>query len=169
MKIEGRYVFHLPIQEVYDALRDEDLIRDALPGKVYFKMTTPTHYEAAMDLDIPRFGGHYSGELDVTATESPTYYQLFATGHGLGRQVQAVGRVTLTALESEKTEVTYLGTTNALDGANALVLMAAPPIAARFANRGLEHLERIIHERKRAAEAPPAPDSSTAPEEVGHS
>lgn len=168
MKIEGRYTFHLPIQEVYDALRDEDLIRDALPGKVYFKMTSPTHYEAAMDLDIPRFGGHYSGELDVTATEPPDYYQLFATGQGLGRQVQAVGRVTLTALEPEKTEVHYLGTTNALEGANALVLMAAPPIAARFANRGLEHLERIIHERKRAADAP-APDDNTAPEEVGHS
>ncbi|MBA3533993.1 MAG: carbon monoxide dehydrogenase, partial [Ardenticatenales bacterium] len=44
MKIEGRYIFHVPIEDVYEALRDEALLRQALPGHVYFKMTSPTEY-----------------------------------------------------------------------------------------------------------------------------
>lgn len=148
MKIEGQYIFHLPIQTVYDALRDEALIRTALPGQVYFRMTSPTHYEAAMELDVPRFGGHYAGSLDVTDTESPSYYVLVARGEGQGRQMEAQGRVELRALGPAETEVHYEGETNALDPYNRFFQIAAAPIAARLINRGLAHLERTIEARE---------------------
>lgn len=148
MKIEGRYTFNLPIQEVYDALKDEELLRECLPGKVDFKMTSSTHYEAAMELDVPKFGGHYAGSVDVTDTQAPHYYDLSVKGTGMGRNVTANGRVELSQIEASKTEVHYLGTTDALDGFNRFVKMAAPPIAARLANRGLNHLERFIIARK---------------------
>jgi carbon monoxide dehydrogenase subunit G len=148
MKIEGRYTFNLPIQEVYDALRDEELLREALPGKVDFKMTSSTHYEAAMDLDVPKFGGHYAGSVDITDTQAPHYYQLSVKGTGMGRDVTAKGRIELTQIEPSKTEVHYVGTTDALDGYNRFVKMAAPSIAARFANRALNHLEPLIIARK---------------------
>jgi carbon monoxide dehydrogenase subunit G len=147
VKIEGRYTFDLPIEVVYNALRDEALIREAMPGKVTFRMTTPTHYEAAMTLDVPRFGGHYAGSLDVTGTQVPSYYDLVARGKGLGRDVTARGRVTLTSLPDNRTEVHYLGETDALDHSNRLVQIAAPPICAAFANRGLSHLEDVIQRR----------------------
>lgn len=151
MKLEGYYTFHLPIEEVYHALKDEALIRYALPGQVHFRMTSPTHYEAAMDLDVPRFGGHYSGSVEVIETEAPFYYRLRARGRGLGRDVEAEGLVELMPLEPSVTELHYVGVTDALDGLNSFIRMAAPPVATRFANRGLEHLERAIVERKRAA------------------
>lgn len=156
IKIEGRYTFQLPIDEVYAALQNEALIRQALPGQVYFKMESPTHYVAAMELDVPRFGGQYRGSLDVTETRAPDFYVLEARGEGMGRHVTAQGRVELTALGPGETEVRYRGTTDALDGYNRLVQMAAPPIASRLANRGLEHLERAIHDwRDRPSPADP--------------
>ena len=148
MKIEGRYTFNLPIQEVYDALRDEELLREALPGKVDFKMTSDTHYEAAMQLDVPKFGGHYAGSVDITDTQAPDYYQLSVKGTGMGRHITANGRVELSQIEASKTEVHYLGTTDALDGFNRFIKRAAPSIAARLANRGLNHLERFMMARK---------------------
>src|SRR5688572_22085508 len=103
--IEGRYTFNLPIEVVYNALRDEALIRDAMPGQVTFRMTSPTRYEAAMTLDVPRFGGHYAGTLDVTGTQFPSWYDLVARGTGLGRNVVASGRVSLKELEGSRVEV----------------------------------------------------------------
>lgn len=145
--IEGRYTFNLPIEVVYNALRDEALIREAMPGKVEFRMTSPTHYEAAMTLDIPRFGGYYAGSLTVTGTQVPSYYDLVAQGEGLGRAVVASGRVALATVEDNRTEVHYRGETDAFDHTNRLVRMAAPPICSALANRGLAHLEDVIQRR----------------------
>ena len=145
--IEGKYTFDLPIETVYNALRDEALIRDALPGKVTFQMTTPTHYQAGMDLDVPRFGGRYEGALDVIGTEAPLYYDLVAQGTGLGRSVTAQGRVALKELAPNKTEVRYEGGTDAFDHLNRFVRMPIPAICAAFANRGLAHLEDTIKRR----------------------
>ena len=155
MKIEGRYIFQLPIEEVYDALQDEALIRDAMPGHVHFRMTTPTHYEAAMELDVPRFGGAYVGELEVLESVRPTYYRLRAVGQGPGPRIHAEGIVELFALSPEETEVHYIGFTDALAGYNRFVQSAAAPIAAQLANRGLRHLEQVIHARR-----PTAPGNS---------
>ena len=148
MKIEGRYTFNLPIQEVYDALKDEELLRGALPGQVYFKMTSPTHYEASMDLDIPKFGGHYEGSLDITATQEPSFYELSVTGNGMGRDLTAKGRVNLRKIGPNKTELHYFGETDAFKEFNRFVKMAARPVAVRFANQGLKHLEQYIQKRK---------------------
>jgi carbon monoxide dehydrogenase subunit G len=145
--IEGHYTFNLPIEVVYNALRDEALIREAMPGQVTFRMTSPTHYEAAMTLDIPKFGGYYAGSLNVTGTQVPSFYDLVAEGEGLGRKVTASGRVSLKLLEDNRTEVHYKGETDAFDHSNRLVRMAAPPICAAFANRGLAHLDDVIQRR----------------------
>ncbi len=152
MKVEGRYTFHLPIEVVYNALKDEALIRRALPGHVYFRMTSPTHYEAAVELDVPRFAGRYSGELQVLDTRAPTYYRLRAAGEGPDRRIHAEGIVELTEVAPEQTEVYYLGHTDALDDYNRFFRMAAAPIAARLANRGLHHLEQVIHARRQSGE-----------------
>lgn len=144
MTIAGHYLFHLPIEVVYDALRDESLIRHALPGQVRFRMTTPTHYEAAMTLDVPRFGGLYEGTVDVVETQRPTFYTLSVRGTGHGRSVEATGTVFLTPLGPEQTEVRYEGQTDAFDDLSRIVRMAAPPVAVQFANRGLHHLEQVI-------------------------
>ena len=151
MKIEGSYTFQLPIQEVYDALKNEELLRAAIPGKVHFDMTSPTHYEASMDLDVPKFGGHYEGTVDVTNTEEPSFYDLSAQGQGPGRYVTATGRVELRSLGPNQTEVHYSGKTDALKGFNRFFQMAATPLAVRFANRGLSHLERHIQQQKEAS------------------
>lgn len=144
IRIAGHYHFHLPIEVVYDALRDETLIRHALPGRVRFQMTTPTRYEAAMTLDVPRFAGEYEGTLDVIEMTRPSFYRLQARGTGHGRYVEAGGEVTLTALTPEETELRYEGSTDAFDDLNRLVLMAAPPIVAQLVNRGLHHLEQVV-------------------------
>jgi carbon monoxide dehydrogenase subunit G len=145
--IEGRYTFKLPIEVVYNALRDEELLRAAMPGQVKFDMTTPTHYEAEMTLDVPRFGGSYAGALDVIGTQAPLYYDLVAQGSGLGRQVEAKGRVSLKEVDDNRTEVHYRGETDAFDHLNRFVRMAIPPVCAAFANRGLAHLDDVIQRR----------------------
>lgn len=154
MKIEGRYTFLLPIHTVYEALRDEALIREALPGHVYFRQSSPTRYEAAMELDVPRFGGHYEGAVEVLETRAPTFYRLSARGHGAGRELSAQGTVTLHATSATETEVHYVGSTDALRDSNRLVQMAAAPIAAHLVGRGLNHLEQVIAARAARTSAP---------------
>jgi uncharacterized protein len=155
MKIEGSCVLQVPVEELYEALQDEQLIRDALPGRVYFLMRSPTTYEAAMELDVPRFGGHYSGVLEVVETEPPRFFRLYAEGQGPDRDMQAGGIVELVPLSPYETEVYYAGETNALDGFNPLIRMAAPPVAVRLVKRGLHHLEQAIHQRNRRGRATP--------------
>lgn len=147
MNITGHYTFLFPIERVYEALQDEALIREALPGHVYFRMTSPTRYEAAMELDVPKFGGRYSGELEVVESKVPTFYRLHAQGTGPERAMSAQGTVTLHPIEPERTELHYAGTTDALSEYNRLFQKMAEPLAVRLANRGLAHLERIMRER----------------------
>lgn len=151
MKIQGQYTFELPIEQVYEALRDERLLRRTIPGSVHFHMSSPTRYEAAMELEVPRFGGHYEGWVDVLETTTPTHYRLRAHGVGPDRSVVAEGTVTLEALGPSRTLVRYDGTTDALDGFNRLIQMAAHPFAVRFANRGLSELEAIIRAEQHPA------------------
>ena len=126
-------------------------------------MTSPTHYEGALELDVPKMGGHYEGELDVTETIAPTFYRLSATARGPeDRRVTAEGTVTLTALAPRETEVHYAGTTDALAEFNRLVQLAARPIAVHLANRALHHFEAILSEEPPMTEA--APNESTVEE-----
>ncbi len=155
MKIEGHYLFHLPIHVVYYALQDEALIRQAMPGRVQFAMTSPTRYEIAVELDMPRFGGHYSGALEVVETEPPFFYRLYAFGYGMNREMEAGGIVELRDLAPNETELYYFGETDAFDHLNRLFQMAAAPVAPQLINRALHHLETVIHQRNAAASERP--------------
>lgn len=144
MKIQGHYTFELPIEQLFEALRDERLLRQTIPGSVHFHMSAPTRYDAAMELAVPRFGGHYEGWIDVLESISPTFYRLRAHGTGPGRSVVAEGTVTMEALGPAQSLLRYEGVTDALDDFNRLIQMAAHPFVVRLINRGLGELEAII-------------------------
>ena len=147
-KIEGNYTFHQPIQDVYQAFQDKELIRAALPGRVHFEAPSPDEYKLALQLDIPKVGGLYEGLMNITNTKAPSYYELTANGKGPGRNLGANGRIELSQIDANKTELHYVCKTDAFDSYNRFVRMAAAPVAKRLVTQGMWYLERTIKEQK---------------------
>ena len=145
-KIEGNYTFHLPIEKVYHAFQDKDLIRAALPGRVHFEMPSSKEYKLALQLDAPKVGGLYQGSMNITDTQNPSYYELSAAGQGPSNNLAATGRIELSSVDANKTEVRYVCKTDAFDKYNRLIRMAAGPVAKRMVVQGMWYLERTIQQ-----------------------
>ena len=145
-KIEGNYTFHLPIEKVYNAFQDKDLIRAALPGRVHFEMPASNEYKLALQLDVPKVGGLYQGSMNITDTRVPSYYELSASGQGPSNNLAATGRIELSPVDASKTDVRYVCQTDAFDKYNRLVRMAAGPVAKRMVTQGMWYLERTIQQ-----------------------
>lgn len=143
-KIEGNYTFHQPIDKVYNAFQDKELIRAALPGRVHFEMPSPEEYKLALQLDVPKFGGLYQGSMKIEKTSSPSYYELSAAGDGAGRKMGANAEIKLSAIDANKTDVRYICKTDAFDSYNRLVRMAAAPFAKKMVTQGMWYLEHTM-------------------------
>lgn len=54
LKIEGCYRLRVAPQVAYRTLQDETLLRAAMPGGLHFARLSPTTFEAAMEIALPR-------------------------------------------------------------------------------------------------------------------
>jgi carbon monoxide dehydrogenase subunit G len=171
MKIEGRFLFHAPIPVVYDALQNAELIHKAMPGGLLFARTSPSTFEAAMEVNVPKFSGHYAGTVTIVNTEVNRFYDLFVQGTGAHSHITATGVVTLEGVEDQfQTQVIYVGHTDAADHLNRFAQAVVQRIAIEVINLGLRRLEGEVQRRREAERnmgEPGGPTPPSGPSEPG--
>ena len=82
MKLDGEYVFHGPRQDVWDLVRDPEVLSTALPGTQELTKVSDQEYTGEMHIRVGPVSGVFSGRLLVSNEKPPESYTLTVDGKG---------------------------------------------------------------------------------------
>ena len=109
MKLDGEYTFDGPREQVWEIVRDPDVLVTALPGAQSMEQVGENEYEGEMNLRIGPVAGVYSGKLVVSNEIPPESCTLNVEGKGKQGFVNGTGHVNLEDLGVNKTLMKYEG------------------------------------------------------------
>jgi hypothetical protein len=109
MKIEGEYTFSGPRQDVWEMVRDPEVLATCLPGTQSLKLVGNGEYAGEMQVHIGPIAGVFSGRLIVSDEVPPESCTLTAEGKGKPGFVNGTGKVQLAERADNKTLMTYSG------------------------------------------------------------
>jgi len=95
VKLEGEYVFNGPRDEVWQLVRDPDVLASALPGTQSLKQVSENEYEGDINLRMGPVAGVFSGRLVVSNEEPPKKCTLAVEGQGKPGFIKGTGNVNL--------------------------------------------------------------------------
>ncbi len=109
MKIDGEYIFNGPREEVWEIVRDPEVLATALPGVKSMKQIGEKEYEAEMNVRVGPVGGLFSGHLAVSNEIPPERCTLTVEGKGGPGFANGFGDVILTSRDDGTTLMRYEG------------------------------------------------------------
>jgi len=150
MKIEGEYLFNGPREEVWEILRDPEVLATALPGTKSLDMVAENEYEGEMNVRVGPVGGLFSGRLVVSNEVPPESCTLTVDGKGSPGFANGTGNVTLSEQGLDKTLMKYEGEV-LIGGKLASVGQRLLDTASKsIIRQGLEALDTALQAREAA-------------------
>ena len=147
MKLDGEYIFDGPREEVWDLVRDPDVLVTALPGAQELKQVGENEYEGEMNVRIGPVVGVFSGRLVVSDEVPPESYTLTVEGKGKPGFAKGTGHVQLIDQGDGTTLMKYEGEMQ-IGGRLARVGQRLMDTASKSMMRqGLEALNRALQAR----------------------
>lgn len=95
MKISGEATLHAPVDKVYAALNDPDVLVRTIPGCERLERVGPDAYTMVVTAGVAAVKGTYAGEVTLTDQDPPYGFTLKASGAGGPGTVSATARVKL--------------------------------------------------------------------------
>lgn len=109
MKLEGEYTFDGPREQVWELVRDPEVLVTALPGAQSLEQVGEKEYEGEMNLRVGPVAGVFAGRLVVSNEQPPETCTLTVEGKGKPGFVNGTGHVYLEDLGDDKTLMKYEG------------------------------------------------------------
>ena len=109
MKIEGEHTFNGPRNEVWEMIRDPEVLASALPGTQKLNKLSDTDYEGTMNVRIGPVSGSFSGKLVISDEVPPHSCTLTVDGKGAPGFLKGVGHVKFNEVDAKTTQLTYEG------------------------------------------------------------
>jgi len=107
MQISGTSIIAAPVQTVWNALNEPEVLRRCLPGCESVERTSPEDFKILMTASVGPLRARFNGNLRMTDAQPPTHCVLQFEGQG-GAMGFGKGRSTVSLLEiPEGTELTY--------------------------------------------------------------
>ena len=152
MKLEGEYVFDGPREQVWEIVRDPEVLATALPGTQSLEQVGENEYAGKMHVRIGPVSGVFVGKITVSDEVPPESYTLTVEGKGAPGFAQGTGQVELIEHEEGKTLMLYDGEMQ-VGGRIAGVGQRLIDTASRsMIGQGLESLNNALQARMRAEE-----------------
>jgi carbon monoxide dehydrogenase subunit G len=143
---------HGPREEVWEIIRDPDVLVTALPGAQSLEQINENEYAGQMHVRMGPVSGVFSGKIVVSDEVPPESCTLSVEGKGAPGFGNGVGRVQLTDLGEDKTLMRYEGEMQ-VGGRIANVGQRLIDTASRsMIGQGLESLNNALQARLRAEE-----------------
>jgi len=109
VKLQGEYVFCGPREEVWELVRDPEVLATALPGAQSLKRVSDSEYEGMMKVRIGPVAGSFSGRVVVCDEIPPESYVLNVEGKGKPGWARGNGQVNLVEEPDGRTLMKYQG------------------------------------------------------------
>lgn len=89
MEIKGKTDFKLPVDTIWEALHDPEVLKQAIPGCEKLELIGENEYEVVMKLGVAAVKGEYTGRVKLDDIEKPHFYVFNAEGSGSPGHVKA--------------------------------------------------------------------------------
>ena len=109
MDIKGEFVFDGSRADVWDLLRDPDVLASALPGTQSLELTGENEYSGKMNVRVGPVSGLFAGKLTISNEVPPESYTMVVEGRGAAGHVKGTGHVQLVEQDTGKTLLSYTG------------------------------------------------------------
>jgi carbon monoxide dehydrogenase subunit G len=109
VRIEGEYTFSGPREEVWEIVRDPEVLATAFPGTQSLNKVSESEYEVTMDLRVGPVAGVFSGRIVVSNEVPPESCTLTVEGKGAPGFATGAGDILLLAQEDGTTLIKYEG------------------------------------------------------------
>ena len=147
MKIDGEYVFHGPREDVWEIVRDPDVLATALPGTKSLDRVGENEYVGEMNVRVGPVAGLFSGRLIVSNEVAPSSLTLTVDGRGSPGFLNGAGNVLLNDQGDGTTLMKYDGDVQ-VGGKLASVGQRLLDTAAKgIIRQGLEALDKALQAR----------------------
>jgi carbon monoxide dehydrogenase subunit G len=164
VKIEGEYLFHGPREDVWEIVRDPDVLATALPGTKSLEKVGENEYVGEMNVRVGPVAGLFSGRILVSNEVPPSSLTMTVDGRGSPGFLNGAGNVVLNDQGDGTTLMKYDGDVQ-IGGRLASVGQRLLDTAAKgIIRQGLEALDAALQARV-AAKAEGREVKYTAPTE----
>jgi len=109
MNLEGEHLFKGPRKDVWEMIRDPEVLATALPGTQKLNKIDDQHYEGAMNVRIGPVSGAFSGKLEVADEVPPEKCTLIVEGRGAPGFAKGTGHVLFEDCGDSTTLMKYTG------------------------------------------------------------
>jgi carbon monoxide dehydrogenase subunit G len=82
MEIEGEERIAAPVETVWKALNDPDVLKDCIPGCESLEKTSDTEFAATVSLKIGPIKAKFNGAVELTNLNPPHSYTISGEGKG---------------------------------------------------------------------------------------
>ena len=152
MKLQGEYIFDGPREEVWEIVRDPEVLATALPGTQSLEQVGENEYAGKMNVRIGPVAGVFAGKILVSDEVPPESCTLEVEGKGAPGFGSGTGHVQLIELEDGQTLLKYEGDMQ-VGGKIASVGQRLIDTASKsMISQGLESLNNSLKARMRAEE-----------------
>jgi carbon monoxide dehydrogenase subunit G len=108
MKVEGKYLFDVAPQEVWDGLLDPAVLAATMPGCEKLELVGENQYEGTLDIKVGPVRGKFQGKIQLEDIRAPEGYTMKVDGRGSPGFVKATAVVDLVG-EGDQTRLDYEG------------------------------------------------------------
>ncbi|MFB0537143.1 MAG: carbon monoxide dehydrogenase subunit G [Anaerolineae bacterium] len=147
MKVAGEYVFNGPREQVWELVRDPEVLATALPGTQSLNQVSENEYEGEMHVRVGPVAGVFSGRVVASDEVPPESYTLTVEGKGAPGFAKGTGHVQLVDQGDGTTLMKYEGEVQ-IGGKIASVGQRLLDTASKsMIRQGLETLNKALEMR----------------------
>jgi len=150
MKLAGEYVFNGPREEVWELVRDPEVLAGALPGTQSLEKVGESEYQGKMNVRIGPLSGVFSGKVVVSDEVPPESYTLSVEGRGSPGFAQGTGRVQLVDQGDGTTLMKYEGEVQVGGKLAGVGQRMLETVSKSMTRQGLEALNQALQARMAA-------------------
>jgi uncharacterized protein len=147
MKIEGEHIFNGPRIDVWEMIRDPEVLASALPGTQKLNKLSETEYEGLMNVRIGPVSGTFSGKLVVSDENPPESCTLTVDGKGAPGFMKGVGRVKFAEQDPKTTHMTYDGEVTIGGTLASVGQRMIDSVAKSMIRQGFESMDKALEAR----------------------